>query len=87
MFLIKMMSGEDKPDGQNDKSFELVQINKLENVKFFRDPDDDKHEPIVRVFKQDGEYDTYYPQGNTYVLNENGKTISTFAHCHVDIKQ
>jgi hypothetical protein len=87
MLLIKMMSGEDKPDGQNDKSFDLVQVNSLENVKFFRDSEDEKHEPIVRIFKQDGEYSTYYPKGNTYVLNENGKTIATFAHCYFDIKQ
>ena len=84
MYYVKMM--DKKHDG-----FEIIEVEALNYVKFSRIGEDDFHSdghgtgaPIVTLHMNiDGsEAINFYPLGNTYVLNEQGKTIATFSVLH-----
>lgn len=78
--IVKVMGSENMPDSSPRKSFELFHVKR---VQFYRVEDKDKG-LIARarlwVFgnPEVGFLDEILT-GNAYVLNETGKTISTFA--------
>ena len=83
MYYVKMMDA--KHDG-----FEIIEVETLNYVKFSRVTEDSVYECIMNGYEDgnpivtlhlniDGsEPISFYPRGNTYVLNEQGKTIATF---------
>ena len=84
MYYVKMMDA--KHDG-----FEIIEVETLNYVKFSRIGEDDfesenhpVNSPIVTLHMNiDGsEAISFYPRGNTYVLNEQGKTIAIFSVLH-----
>lgn len=97
MIYIKMMSGEDKPDSNTSKGFELICVDSLAFVTFARVGGDAPVDmdycgkkitigpgnPAIEIYVGD-KVETYYPAGNTYVMNESGKTIASFAHYAYD---
>lgn len=88
MIYLKMMSGENIPDNDNSKAFRMVGVDESCGFNLFRI--DSEHEtvdtpagsPAISVnLSVDGmDRICYYPKGNTYILNNNGKTIGSFAH-------
>lgn len=79
MLALKMMGAEDKSDSDCSKSFRIITVEKSELVAFCRD---ENGLPLVKVSDLDGFVTTWYPEGNTYVMNETGKTIATFSHMY-----
>lgn len=78
MVLLKMMSGEDLADSDTCKSYSLVEVERMSYINFTRDS---KGNPVIEVHDgSEGGPTSYEPQGNTYVMSEGGKTISSFAH-------
>lgn len=86
MIYVKMMSDENIPDGSNTKAFTLIEVKNSNFVKFGRVTPENATDtkpagsPIVKIgLNIDGTGPIhYYPDGNTYLLNESGKTIATF---------
>ncbi len=70
--LVKMMSGENLSDRNPSKSFLLVESHGAVNCAR-----DDNGKPRIQIPTDVGKIATYYPLGNTYII-ENGKTIATF---------
>ena len=77
MLILKMMSNEDMPDHNASKGNRMVLIKDTDLVEFSRTNSD---EPLIIVTNRDGDFETYHPGGNSYLMNEQGLTISTFAH-------
>lgn len=80
MYFIKMMDS-------NRDTYKIIEVESLQYVSFSRISEEDFHSgehttgsPVVTLHLNiDGsESINFYPTGVTYVLNENGKTISTF---------
>lgn len=88
MIYVKMMSGENLSDGNNSKGFTLIEVENMNYIKFSRIGSNEETEstpagsPVVTVFLNiDGsEKISWYPEGNTYVLNKLGQTIASFGH-------
>lgn len=75
MLLLKMMSGEDKPDSNTSKSFKIIQIADDESVHMDRLP---SGLPCIRIHKL-GTKSCYevVPEGNSYLMD--GKTtVATY---------
>lgn len=72
MLIVKIMSPEDLPDDDTTKAYELIA-----GVRRVIMPDE---EGGVMTLEIEGlsELEGRYPQGNVYVMNEAGRTISTF---------
>lgn len=75
--IVKIMSAENLADDDTRKSYQL--LTEVAYVSFCRNPG----APIACVsFSGDGAEDgrlvEYALEGNVYVMNENGKTISSF---------
>ena len=72
--LVKLMSCEDTPDTDSRKAYELftdvlkVEVNRGEGGEAYMD----------LLFKDGEDVETFDVPGNVYVMNENGKTISSF---------
>jgi hypothetical protein len=73
--IVKFMSDEDMADACNAKQFRL--FSDVRNIDFTRNDDG---EPLAWLTFRDGSMQTVGPQGNTYVMDDTGKTIETFAH-------
>lgn len=80
MFYVKLM--DEKHDG-----FKIIEVENLQYIDFSRIGENDFHseengpgDPIVTLnMNIDGsERISFYPLGDTYVLNEKGQTISRF---------
>jgi hypothetical protein len=92
---VKMMSGEDAPDSDTRKCYLL--ITNVYNVKFARDPKTGKAEMELHFSKGyesvgDVEAPALYTEtilltGNVYVMNEDGKTISSFGEAPIPKKR
>ncbi|WP_454863355.1 hypothetical protein [Pseudomonas hormoni] len=76
MLTLKMMSDEDLMDYHPGKGYLLVDLGQGSEILFNRGKDG---QPVISVKNGDGEYNSFYPRGNTYVM-QGGKTISTFHH-------
>jgi hypothetical protein len=84
MIYVKIMSGEDMPDGNNSKGFQIFEC---EGCTFRRIlNDDDTETPVADIVYSDknGEEAIETTRnvvltGNAYVLNEAGRTIGSFA--------
>lgn len=76
MLTVKIMSGQDISDSNPSKGFALFTLASTSRIYFERN---DSNNPELRVDREDGVQEMYYPQGNVYVM-ENGKTIASFAH-------
>ena len=73
---VKLMSGENLADEDCRKSFKL--FTDIHGVDFGRDTDG---APYVVLWRGEGtDPETYYLEGNAYVMNPAGKTISSFGH-------
>lgn len=72
MFL-KIMGGEDAPDGDTRKTFRL--LDDVTMVDFRRDPDG---KPEAAVTFRQGPGERFSPAGNCYLLNDDGDTIASF---------
>lgn len=72
MFL-KIMSGEDAPDGDTRKTFRL--LDDVIAVDFQRDSN---QKPSVTVTFITGPGETFAPEGNCYLMNDDGDTIAAF---------
>jgi len=79
MLALKMMGPEDKSDSDCSKSFRIITVEKNNLISFCRDEDD---RPTIKISDIDEFVTTWYPEGNTYVMNENGKTIATFFYMY-----
>ena len=88
MLYLKMMSGEDLPDSHGSKTFQLVGVDEACGFKLFRldkEHETDDHpegSPGIVVYLSVDRLERicYYPEGNTYIMNGDGKTIGTFSH-------
>lgn len=69
---LKIMSGENAADSDSRKSYEI--LDNVASAKFERIDG----EPVVHVVFDDGDVEDYTISGNAYVMNESGRTISTF---------
>lgn len=65
---VKIMSGENKPDNHHHKAFQIIPVPYGQSIQFEQDP-----EPHVQI----GDL-SYMVSGNVYLMNNEGKTISTF---------
>lgn len=77
--IAKIMSGENVPDDDPRKSHRLFEG--LREVHFERKVDGTPWVTLRRSgFHLDGEDDatSFEPKGNVYVMNEAGKTVSTY---------
>ena len=72
MFL-KMMSGENAPDGDSRKTFRI--LDDVTAVDFRRDPDG---KAMAAVTFRQGPGETFSPGGNCYLLNDAGDTVASF---------
>lgn len=76
MFL-KIMSGEDAPDGDSRKTYRL--FSHVSSVNFDRRAKGTAvAEVVFDVDSASGVGITLELEGNTYLMNEDGKTIATF---------
>lgn len=78
MTYLKIMNDSDLLDHDPSKGFVVVAVDADEDVKFYRLDDGS---PVIRVnsYKTDSESRFYHPSGNTYILNDHGKTIGKFS--------
>lgn len=76
MLIVKVMSGCDRPDDDARKSFQLFA--EVKDVDFVRD-DDDESQAIAVLRYGSNLSETVEVYGNVYVMNEAGRTISTFS--------
>jgi hypothetical protein len=74
MLVLKMMSNEDKADGNASKCFTLICC---DNVYFRRDDG-----VAIAVVNAGGDTMPYCLDGNAYVM-QNGKTIASFAYSDI----
>lgn len=65
---VKIMSGENKPDRDADKTYQLIECKRAE---FVRCPDTAEKRVWI-----DGE--SHHITGNVYILNNAGKTVDSF---------
>ena len=72
MFL-KIMSGENAPDGDSRKSFRL--LDNVTMVDFRRGP---QGIALAHVAFETGPAENFEPGGNCYLLNDDGDTIASF---------
>lgn len=72
MFL-KIMSGEDAPDRDARKRFQL--LDHVSSAKFVRNGE---RTASVEVLFEDGEQETFECEGNAYLMNNNGETVAHF---------
>ncbi len=74
--IVKIMSGEDLPDSDPRKRYDLY--DGVNEVNFSQD---DKGDSWAHMYLYMGSEDTLdvLVTGNVYVMNDNGKTVSTFA--------
>jgi hypothetical protein len=77
---VKIMSGENIPDGDSRKQFELFAG--VTSVEFRRDPivpSETRPPPVeVVITLLNGAVTFRHAWGNVYALNDDGKTIETF---------
>ena len=80
---VKIMSGENLPDANNSKCFT---IHACDSVEFRREASMAENSVAVADLYigdgEDAEFTTVELTGNAYVLNDNGKTIASFAYTH-----
>lgn len=74
MLVVKMMSGEDLPDSNTSKQFDLIVSDHI--VSCIRD---DQGVGSIITLSKDGTEQEYPMKGNAYVM-QNGKTIASYAH-------
>ena len=89
MMYLKIMSGEDRPDGNPSKGFQMLEC---ESVIFRRragglDEDPGTTHPVADITYTDRSDESAIVTtqsidltGNAYLLNDAGKTIGSFAH-------
>jgi hypothetical protein len=81
---LKIMSGENCADSDSRKTFRL--LDDVIAVRFDRN-DNQPDRPSVTITFGKGPGETYWPEGNCYLMNDNGKTIASFGvappHTHV----
>ena len=79
MTYLKIMNDSPLADHDPSKGFTVVSVDDEEEVAFHRF---DNGSPVVTVggYKPDSECRVYYPSGNTYILNDQGKTIGKFSY-------
>lgn len=84
--LLKIMSGEDVPDSDPRKLFQLH--DGVLSVRFHRPgPEEGEDEPALAetTFKIGGN-ETFDVPSNAYIMNEQGKTVASFsAHPYVPL--
>ncbi len=70
---LKIMSGEDAPDGDSRKTFRI--LGNVAAVNFSRQG----QKAVAEVTFASGPGETFFPEGNCYLLStENGDTIASF---------
>lgn len=76
--MVKMVSGENLPDDDTRKTYLLK--TEVTDVEFAREQRaGNRTEPYCWIwFKGEDEPQKFYLSGNVYVMNEAGKTISSF---------
>lgn len=67
---LKIMSGEDRPDGHHNKEFTILPLAEGISVQFKQDP------MPVAILSNGCEIPV---TGNAYITNQNGKSVATFA--------
>ena len=84
---LKIMSGEDAPDGDTRKTFRIMAD--VLSVEFSRElsaAEAKKPEnrlianqgPMAKVLFRSGPGETFWPEGNCYLMNDAGETIASF---------
>lgn len=93
MLTVKMMSGEDIPDCDTQKGFRLLQVKEGSLIEFNRvtaeEANSDLKEgaPRLTIIDMDGGREIWYPQGNSYVLMDDGKVISSFDFAQIPYEE
>jgi hypothetical protein len=88
MLYIKMMSGEDSADVYAGKNYTLITVGDKDRIQFgewgalYHNPVDpwnyDGNTEVMIIIRENSEeQETYRILGNVYIMNEQGKTIST----------
>jgi hypothetical protein len=72
--MVKLMSAEDTPDTDSRKAYEL--FTDVLKVEFNRGEGGEAYMDLL--FRDSEDVETFDVPGNVYVMNENGKTISSF---------
>jgi hypothetical protein len=84
---LKVMSGEDIPDGDSRKTFTIhadVLTAKFDRAVLPADVKKPENRlianqaPRVVVFFKNGPGETFWPEGNCYLMNDDGETIAQF---------
>ncbi len=75
MLLLKLMGPENCPDDDSRKTHRI--LSDVVAVNFHRNP-----APMAVVTFKDDETHEFDLDGNVYVMNENGKTVSSFGVAH-----
>lgn len=76
MFL-KIMGGEDAPDSDTRKTFQL--LDKVASAAFVREGDKAK----VAVMFDNGDQEEFPCDGNAYLMNEAGDTVARFGAAQI----
>ena len=77
---VKIMGRENLPDGDPCKTFQLVQAGNTGQARMIRRPEEDGG-PYVQIDDPSPGVEPYCipVTGNVYVLNDDGRTIASFA--------
>lgn len=84
---LKMMSAENAPDGDSRKTFRILSdVLSVEFTRLLSDKEAKKPEnrlvanqgPKASVLFRTGPGETFWPEGNCYLMNDAGDTIASF---------
>ena len=95
MLYIKMMSAEETSDLYAGKNYTLITVGPKDRIQFgewgslYANPYDSNDyngnpEVMIIIRENSEEQETYRVLGNVYIMNEQGKTISTRTPRHPD---
>ena len=74
--IVKCMGSENAPDDDSRKQYRIISGVKI--IEFVRKYDDDKDAAVACLTMDDGTFHEEYCYGNVYVMNDAGKTVSSF---------
>ena len=82
--IVKMMSQENAPDDDSRKTYRIV--SDVKTVEFVRKmaAGKDTDEGIAVLEMKDGSWQEAHLYGNAYVMNDAGKTVSSFGVAQLD---
>jgi hypothetical protein len=83
MFMLKIMSGEDRPDSDVSKSFKGVILGDGMSFEFSRKVTTET--ALLTLTSPDGSHVTMDLAGNAYIVSNTGKTVASFAYSNTKL--